>query len=64
MNRVLLGKNLPLAFSISDKGVPLSIFLLVEVSTVELLALFVTFGAENFVKGQRYCSPKKCRICD
>ena len=49
MDRVLLGENLPIAFSISD----LKKFLqaVVEVSIVELLALFVKFGAENFVKG-------------
>ena len=36
----------------------------VEVSIVELLALFVTFGAENVVKGQLYCSPKEFKTCD
>ena len=36
----------------------------VEVSIVELLALFVMFGAENSVKDQRYCSLKEYRICN
>ena len=42
MDRVLLGKSLPES---------LSLLAVVEVSIVELLALFVTFGAESFVKG-------------
>ena len=49
MDRVLLGEKLPLAVSISDKKKFLRAG--VEVSIFELLALFVTFGAENFVKG-------------
>ena len=48
MDRVLLGKSLPETLSLLDKE-----FLqaTVEVSIVELLALFVTFGAESFAKG-------------
>ena len=49
MDRVLLGEKLPLAVSIFDKKKFLQA--VVEVSIFELLALFVTFGAENFVKG-------------
>ena len=48
MHRVLLGENLPNHFSISDKEF---LKVVVEVSIFELQALFVTFGAENFVKG-------------
>ena len=44
MDRALLGKTLPIVFSIPDRAV-------VEVTIVELLALFVTLGAENFVRG-------------
>ena len=36
----------------------------VEVSIVELLALFVTFGEENFGKDRLYCSPKEFKTCD
>ena len=48
MDRVLLGENIPFTFSISDKEF---LKVVVEVSIFELQALFVTFGAENFVKG-------------
>ena len=48
MDRVLLGKNLSETLSILDKRILQAV---VEVSIVELLALFVTFGAESFVKG-------------
>ena len=38
---------------------------IVEVSTVEILALFVTFKAENFRKEDRLCcSQKKFKTCD
>ena len=48
MDRVLLGKSLHKTLSILDKKFLQAV---VEVSIVELLAFFVTFGAENFVKG-------------
>ena len=53
MDSVLLGENIPFTFSIPDKRIvhPTTIQVVVEVSIVELLDLFVTFGAEIFVKG-------------
>ena len=48
MNCILLGKSLPESLSLLDKGFLQAV---VEVSIVELIALFGTFGAENFVKG-------------
>ena len=48
MDRVLLGESLPKILSIFDKEFLQAV---VEVSIVEILALLVTFGAENFVKG-------------
>ena len=49
MDPVLLGKNIP---SFSRYLINEFLQVVVEVSIVELLALFVTFGAENFVKGR------------
>ena len=48
MDRVPLGENLP---SLSRYLIKDFLQAVVEVSFVELLALFVKFGAENFVKG-------------
>ena len=48
MDRVLLGKTYP---KLSRYLIKEFLQAVVEVSIVELLALFVTFGAENFVKG-------------
>ena len=47
MDHVLLVENLPIAFSIPEKKF---LHAVVEVSIVELLALFVTFRAENLVR--------------
>ena len=48
MDRVLLGKILPKSLALFDKRIPPSSS---ESIVVELIALFVTFGAESFVKG-------------
>ena len=48
MDRVLLGKIYP---KLSRYLIKEFLQVVVEVSIVELLALFVTFGAESFVKG-------------
>ena len=48
MDRVLLGENNP---TLSRNLIKEFLQAVVEVSIVELLALFVTFGAENFMKG-------------
>ena len=48
MDRVLLGESYPKLSWYSMKEFLQAV---VEVSIVELLALFVTFGAETFVKG-------------
>ena len=48
MDRVLLGKSLPESLAVLDEEFLQAV---VEVSIVELIALFVTFGAESFVKG-------------
>ena len=48
MTRVLFGKTYP---KLSRYLIKEFLQAVVEVSIVELLALFVTFGAENFVKG-------------
>ena len=47
MDRVLLGKSLP---KLSRYLIKEFLQAVVEVSIVELLALFVTFRAESFVK--------------
>ena len=47
MDCVLRGENLPIAFSISDKRIAPSSSRSID----RLLALFATFGAENFVRG-------------
>ena len=49
MDRVLLGESLPA--KVSHYLIKEFLQEVVEVSIVELLALFVTFGAESFVKG-------------
>ena len=49
MDRVLLGENYPSLFRYLIKEFLQAV---VEVLIVEILALFVTFGAENFVKRQ------------
>ena len=51
MDRVLPGKSLPIVFSIPDQFSRYLIPAVTELSIVELLALFVTFGVENFVRG-------------
>ena len=48
MDRVLLGKIYP---KVSHYLIKEFLQAVVEVSIVELIALFVTFGAESFVKG-------------
>ena len=50
-----LAKNYP---SLSPYLIKEFLQAVVEESIVELLTLFVTFGAENFVNGRKFCSPK------
>ena len=47
MDRVLPGKNLPIALSIPGQRVPPSVH---ELSIVVILALFLTFGVEIFAR--------------
>ena len=49
MNRVLPGKSLP---SLSRYLIREILQAVTELSIVEILALFVKFGAENFVRGR------------
>ena len=49
MNRVLHGENLPKALSLSNTGISNKAIL--ELSTVGILGLFVSFGSDNFRKG-------------